>query len=84
MAVSKLIDALRKQYATPQAALRALGLPPNLLDGPRLACDSRDEVLGRLVSALRADSGRAKLAADSGDHSYATRWPDAARIRQEI
>jgi hypothetical protein len=79
---NKLLEALRKKYASPQAALRALGLDAALIEGPRLACDASDAPVRFLARALRSASGRAKLATDAKGSSYADRWPDAARIKE--
>lgn len=49
-----LATELRKKFATPQAAMRALGLSPSLIE-PRLACDEDSGRLKHLMLALRAD-----------------------------
>jgi hypothetical protein len=52
---SKLQTALREKYSTPQAALRALGLDPAIIEGPRLACDEvKTNRFKQLLRALRA------------------------------
>ena len=49
---SKLQTALREKYPSPQAALRALGLDPSLIAGPRLASDEVE--VKRFKPLLRA------------------------------
>ena len=71
---SKLQAALRAKYNSPQAALRALGLDPAILDGPRLACDEAEKAnFKQLLLSLRAKRfGTAATPAD--------RWPEWDRI----
>lgn len=77
---SKLQTALRAKYPTPQAALRAMGLDPAILEGPRLACDEAETKRFKpLLRALRADARG--TAADAPGQSFEERFPDAARIK---
>ena len=78
--MSKLGEALRQRFSTPQACLRALGLPPDILDGPRLASDEEEVNLKPLLIALKADTRGTTVAADESGDSYAERWPHASRI----
>lgn len=73
---SKLQAALRQKYPSPQAALRALGLDPSIINGPRLACDRDFHDFRPLVRAFRA-----KAVADAARASLANRWPTAAHIK---
>jgi len=50
--MSKLITALRAKYATPESALRQLGLDPNILEEVRLACDEDKARFRRLFVSL--------------------------------
>jgi hypothetical protein len=51
---SKLQTALRKRFASPQEALRVLGLDTSLIE-PRLANDkAEDKTFRQLLLALRA------------------------------
>ena len=75
--MSPLLDALRRKYATPAAAMRALGLSASLIDGPRLAADENKDDFEQLFRALRAKPKVA--AAQRGD--FDSRFPDAAKIR---
>jgi hypothetical protein len=89
--MSKLTDALRKRYASPEAALRALGLSPDLINPPRMAQDSLfacDEDLqafkrywGDYARNWKPSNVAATVAADERPSDYSTRWPAASRIK---
>jgi hypothetical protein len=71
--MSKLIDAMRAKYKSPQQALKALGLDASLIE-PRLACDEEINGFRQLLLSLRAHS--------SGTVTpYADRWPEWDRIK---
>jgi len=60
LAVSALSDALRKKFASPQEAIRALGLDEALLDDPNaIACDSKEGL------TMPTNSARGKIAKDN-------------------
>jgi len=71
--MSKLIDAMRAKYKSPQQALKALGLDTSLIE-PRLACDEEINGLRQLFFSLRAK--RLDTPAP-----YADRWPEWDRIK---
>lgn len=74
--MSALTKALRKKYATPQAALRALGLDASLIE-PRLARDEAIQAFRPLVSALIGTFRDKSRSADD----TARRWPELTRIQ---
>ena len=80
--MTKLQEALRKKYGSPQAAIRALGLSVDLIEGPRMACDEAQTGLRQMLVALRTKTKKPKLAADAQTTSYNQRWPEAARIKR--
>jgi hypothetical protein len=81
--MSKLLDALRTRFKTPQECVRALGLDVSLINGPTLAADEVETDFRPLLLALRADVQRPTTAADARANSYADRFPHVSRIKVE-
>jgi hypothetical protein len=54
--MSKLKEALRLKFKSPQEAIRALGLSPSLIEPAKLACDEDIDAFKRLF--IRLTKGR--------------------------
>ena len=53
--MSQLLTELRRKYKSPQAALRALGLSPGLIEGPRLASDEHKDPFKVFFRSLKRE-----------------------------